>query len=504
MTPSLSLAELVARGVPARIEGDGATRVSGVTRDSRTVRPGDLFAALPGAKTDGMAFVAEAKERGAVAVLAARPFDGGLPTLVADDPGLALSIAAERIHGDPTASLAVVGITGTNGKTTSTRLVESILAGAGARPALLGTGYFRAPGIDEVTVFTTPFGDDLARCARRAVDAGATHLVMEVSSHGLDQHRVDAVRFAVAGFTNLTQDHLDYHGTMETYGAAKARLFTDLAPATSVLNVDDAFGLALSRRALGRVIRCSTRPDADAELRVRAWTMDRGGIRATIETPVGLAEVESPLVGTHNLENLLVALGVAIGLGLPLDRIVEALRTARGAEGRLERVDDPRGVAVLVDYAHTPDALARVLSALRPLTKGRLFVVFGCGGDRDRTKRPKMGRAAAEAADVLVLTSDNPRTEVPGAILEEIEPGVREAGCPLVADAALPGARRGYVVVEDRARAIELALLAAREGDTVLLAGKGHEDYQIVGTVKRPFDDRVEARKVIARLGGTN
>ncbi|MFO0692626.1 MAG: UDP-N-acetylmuramoyl-L-alanyl-D-glutamate--2,6-diaminopimelate ligase [Polyangiales bacterium] len=502
MMPGLSLSELVARGVPARIAGDASTVVSGVTRDSRTVKPGDLFAALPGAKADGLTFVAEAKERGAVAVLAARAFDGGLPTLLADDPGLALSIAAERLYGDPTASLAVVGITGTNGKTTSTRLVESILKGTGARPAILGTGYFRAPGIDEATAFTTPFGDDLSRCARRAVEAGATHLVMEVSSHGLDQHRVDAVRFAVAGFTNLTQDHLDYHGTMEAYGAAKARLFTELAPATSVLNVDDAFGQALASRARGRVIRCSKRPDADAEIRVLAWTMDREGIRATVETPAGRAELESPLVGTHNLENLLVALGVAVGLGLPLDGVVHALRTARGAEGRLERVEDPRGVAVLVDYAHTPDALARVLAALRPLTKGRLFVVFGCGGDRDRTKRPKMGRAAAEAADVLVITSDNPRTEVPSAILAEIEPGVREGSCPMVAEGELGEAKRGYVVVEDRARAIELALLAAREGDTVLLAGKGHEDYQIVGTVKRPFDDRVEARKVIERLGG--
>jgi UDP-N-acetylmuramoyl-L-alanyl-D-glutamate--2,6-diaminopimelate ligase len=336
------------------------------------------------------------------------------------------------------------------------------------------------------------------------LDAGATHLVMEVSSHGLSLHRVDAVRFRVAAFTNLTQDHLDFHGDLESYGDAKARLFLELGPATSVINVDDPFGAQLAGRVRGSIVRCSMREGGIADVRARTWASTRDGIRAELETLAGDAVLESPLVGAHNVENLLVAVGCGLALGYPLEAIVAGLRRAKGAPGRLERVPDPRDVAVLVDYAHTPDALARALAALRPITPGRLIALFGCGGDRDRQKRPKMGEAAGRGADVCVVTSDNPRTEAPGAIIDEILPGVAAADQPVIAVTELVSAARGHVVLEDRAEAIRAAIASARPGDTVLIAGKGHEDYQIVGREKRAFDDREHARAAIAASAGGN
>jgi UDP-N-acetylmuramoyl-L-alanyl-D-glutamate--2,6-diaminopimelate ligase len=343
----------------------------------------------------------------------------------------------------------------------------------------------------------------VARFAREVLDLGATHLVMEVSSHALAQHRVDAVRFRVAAFTNLTQDHLDYHGTMEAYAAAKARLFLELGPGASVVCVDGAHGAALAARlAQPTLLRVSARPGGRADVRARAIAQDARGLVVEAETPAGAATLRSPLVGGHNVENLLVALGCLLALDVPLADAARGLSGAAGAPGRLERVPDAGGATVLVDYAHTPDALARALEAVRPITPGRTIVVFGCGGDRDRAKRPLMGRAAAEGADLVVVTSDNPRTEEPAAIVAEIVPGVAAAaGMAPLAPAALATATRGYVVEVDRAAAIGLALGAARAGDTVLIAGKGHEDYQIVGTERRPFDDRRVAAERLRALG---
>lgn len=473
--------------------------VRDVHRDSRRVGEGDLFAAIVGANVDATRFVPDVRARGAAAVLAERPTE--LPTLVVPSVRSALGPVAHALAGDPTAKLAVVGVTGTNGKTTTTFLIDEALAALGHRPALLGTVASRAGAVATASSFTTPEADDLARFAKAAVDEGASHLVMEASSHALAQERTAGTRFSVGAFTNLTQDHLDFHGTMEAYGEAKAKLFLTHRPTRSVIHVGDLFGAALATRLADAGLAVVTVGDvARADVRVIAARFDARGIEATLATPDGELTLTSGLVGRHNLENLLVALGCLVALGVPALDAARALGSAKGAPGRLERVSDPRGVTVLVDYAHTPDALANALAALRPITEGRLIVVFGCGGDRDAGKRPLMGRAAAEGADLVVVTSDNPRTEDPAAIVAAIVPGVREGG--KLERTQLEG-DDGFVVEVDRERAIGLALRAARTGDTVLLAGKGHEDYQIVGTTKRHFDDREVAADAIATIVAT-
>jgi UDP-N-acetylmuramoyl-L-alanyl-D-glutamate--2,6-diaminopimelate ligase len=345
--------------------------------------------------------------------------------------------------------------------------------------------------------------DDLMRLSRWAVESGAGHLLLEVSSHALAMHRVDGVRFGVVAFTNLSQDHLDYHGDLDSYGAAKARLVLELGAPCAVVNVDDGFGASLARRFAGeRLLRCSTRADVEAELAVLDVRHERAGIQARLRLPDGEYTLESPLIGAHNLENLLVAIGCALGLGLPAQGIVQALRDAAGAPGRLERVAHPGDVLVFVDYAHSPDALERALEVLRPITRGRLLVVFGCGGDRDTTKRPIMGEIAGRLADLSILTNDNPRNEDPIAILAQIEAGIRGAGRARLDEPTQLSARAGYHVAPDRSRAIALAIAAARAGDTVLIAGKGHEAYQITGALREPFDDRVQAQSAIAALAG--
>ncbi|MEY4513193.1 MAG: hypothetical protein RLZZ450_5315 [Pseudomonadota bacterium] len=484
--------------------GDARVEVSGVSSDSRRVSPGDLFAALPGRNNDGARFVDQAIARGAVAVLAERELDARVPVVVVDSVRKRLGVIAHTVYRDPTRSLVTVGVTGTNGKTTVTHLLESVLLEASKQPALLGTISLRGPMGEEAAELTTPEADRIARFGREARDGGASHLLLEVSSVALSEQRVSGMSFAVAAFTNLTHDHLDYHGTLEAYGEEKARLFLEYAPATSVIVVDEPFGRSLAERAAelpgARVLRCSV-SGAEAEIRVSSYRSSREGLRAEVETPLGALSLESPLFGAHNLENLLVAIGCAIAVGVDLSTIAAALASAKGAPGRMERVADPRGVLVLVDYAHTPDALTRALSALRPLTDGRLWVVFGCGGDRDRQKRAPMAKAATEAADVAVLTSDNPRTENIAQILADMEPGAAAVSSKL-SPAKLRSAARGYVVVADRAQAIATTLEAARPGDTVLLAGKGHETYQVVGNTRYAFDDRIQAARALTSLGG--
>jgi UDP-N-acetylmuramoyl-L-alanyl-D-glutamate--2,6-diaminopimelate ligase len=499
----LSLAELVQRGHGRRVTGDDSVRVRGIKHDSRRAEPGDLFAAVPGLSRHGAEFARDAIARGAVAVLCDHAVELEVPVLIADDVLIALSAIASALYDHPCSQMVCVGVTGTNGKTTTAYLIEAALREAGHRPAVFGTVNFRGPGGERPATHTTPMADDLMRLARWAVDTGATHLVLEVSSHALAMHRADAVPFAVAALTNLTHDHLDYHGDFASYAAAKRRLFEDLRPAVSVLNVDDAFGVELAGIAKGRTLRCSRKPESAAEIRVLQASMGAGGIEARVVTPAGELMLQSPLVGEHNLENLLIALGCAIGLGLDVTATLRALASCSGAPGRLERVADSE-LAVFVDYAHTPDALARVLRAVRAASKQRLFLVFGCGGDRDRAKRPEMGRAAVELADVVIATSDNPRTEPPARILDEIEVGIRAAGGLRLEPAELARAARGYCVEVDRRAAIELAIRAARPGDSVLIAGKGHEDYQILGTRREPFDDRAEARAALARRRGAS
>jgi UDP-N-acetylmuramoyl-L-alanyl-D-glutamate--2,6-diaminopimelate ligase len=488
------------------IQGTGAAAAPGadpevarVTGDSREVVPGAVFFALPGTKADGHAFAAEAARRGAVAVVAERPVDcAPALLLLAPSTRRAMSIAAGNFHGRPAEAMLVAGVTGTNGKTTVTYLAEACAGAAGVPAGVIGTVTHRFPGVERPASHTTPESTAIQALLAEMRDAGVRAAIFEVSSHALAQDRVAGIRFAVAAFTNLTRDHLDFHGDMESYFAAKRRLFSEhLAPeGTAVVNARDPWGARLADQ-LGpgrRVWRFGTR--AGDALRAVDVSSGLDGISSTFETPAGAIAVRSPLVGAHNLENLLCAAGVALALGLPADAIARGLSTSRGAPGRLERLA-ARGVNVFVDYAHTDDALGRALEALRAVGPRRLVTVFGCGGDRDRGKRPLMGRAAGAASDLVVVTSDNPRTEDPLAIVREIVPGVEEAGLrPLSAAAAARG-ERGYLVEPDRRAAIALAVAAAREGDAVLVAGKGHEEYQLVGAERRRFSDREEASRAL-------
>ena len=490
---AISLVDLAAElaRVGAELNGSGATLVSDVRQDSRSVQPGDVFAARVGATVDGTRFIPEAVERGASALLVEQGTSlppVRLPVLSVRDLRLGIALAAEAVHGHPSRGVDVVGITGTNGKTTIAWLAEHALMRAGYKTGRLGTlGY--SCGRERVdSPLTTPEADVVSRSIASAQRAGASHFVLEASSHALSQARVDALSFAVAVFTNLTQDHLDYHHDMGAYAAAKRRLFVDLRPRMSVINVDDRFGADLARQAEGKVLRVSRRPGADVYPRAVEGGAD--GIAATVVSSHGVLELRSRLVGEHNLDNLLAVVGIACALDLNLPKVIAGLEQVPSVPGRLERCDGPEDdVVVLVDYAHTPDALERALAAVRGLANRDLVCVFGCGGDRDPDKRPKMGSAVGQAATRAIISNDNPRTEDPAKIASMIEPAVRACGIP-------------YDVVLDRAQAIEMAILDARAGDIVLIAGKGHEDYQIVGTEKRPFDDRVEARRALARRRG--
>ena len=524
----MSLADL-AREIPgssAVIEGDGSVLVTGVHHDSRKVQSGDLFVVRHGEKYDGNAFVADAIARGAVAVLAERydararavqnPPERSVPILRVENVATGLAYTSAAVYGHPAFSLDVIGLTGTNGKTTTSHLVRAAIDGALGLPkcGIVGTIGHSYAGKTIAAAHTTPEADELARVLAVMRKRGATHVAMEVSSIALVLGRVKAVRFRVAAFTNLTQDHLDFHGSMEAYGAAKMQLFTSCEPGLAVVNVDQPFGAKLAAAAKCKVLRVRTSLGTsadDADIAPLSVDASATGMRITARVPGrGHVEIKTRLVGLHNLENLLVAIGVASALDLDVDRAAKALEFEIGAPGRLERCDGPGDdLVVLVDYAHTPDALARVLDAVREVSRPldeaggsrviapRVVCVFGCGGDRDATKRTPMGEAVGARVDVAIITSDNPRTEAPEAIAEPVEEGVRAAGLARLAPQEVASARRGYVVELDRQRAIALAVDAARAGDVVLVAGKGHEDYQIVGTTKRPFDDRVEARRAL-------
>lgn len=496
-----SLASLVDAGLATRVVGDASVIARGIRHDSRAVEAGDLFVALAGTKQNGARFAQDAAARGAIAIVAEQPMDAPVPTLVVDDGLRALAEIARLLYDDPTSQLHVVGITGTNGKTTVAYLVEQMLQALGASPGVIGTVEFRGPGGVRPATHTTPMADDMMRLARWLGETGASHLVLEVSSHGLEMQRVFGVAFDVVAFTNLSQDHLDYHGTLEAYEQTKRRLFTEYGSAHAVINVDDAVGERFARAYTGQLLSTSRLGKSSASLHVTRSASDRRGISATVQTPGGPVEIDSPLTGAHNLENLLTALGCGIALGFTAGEAAAALSKARGAPGRLERVDHPADVLVFVDYAHTPDALDKVLSICGELTEGRLIVVFGCGGDRDRGKRPKMARAATRRAALSVVTSDNPRSEAPGAILGDAVEGIAVADARKIDEEAALGGEDGFVVIEGRRRAIEVAVAAARPGDTVVIAGKGHEKVQIIGDRRLPFDDVEEAQRAIRDLG---
>jgi UDP-N-acetylmuramoyl-L-alanyl-D-glutamate--2,6-diaminopimelate ligase len=479
----------------------GDAEVSLVTVDSRQVKPGAAFFAVRGTRADGHGFAAAAARAGAVAVFAERPVECAPARLVlVADARRALALAAAALQGRPGDALRLCGVTGTNGKTTVTWLVEACLREAGIPSGLVGTVAYRWPGGEAEAPHTTPGPVELQALLAQVVRAGARAAVLEVSSHALDQERVAGLSFQAAGFTNLTRDHLDYHGDEERYFLAKRRLFSELlAPGgTAVLNSDDPSGARLAAELSGAGGATVWRYGlgAGAEIAACAIESSLSGLRARLSTPLGPLELRSPLVGAHNLENLLCATGLALALSCPPEAVARGLAACPGAPGRLERVPAPE-VAVFVDYAHTDDALSRVLAALRALGPRRLVAVFGCGGDRDRGKRPLMGQAVARAADLAVATSDNPRTEDPAAILAEIVPGLERGGLAPIGAAEARGGARGYAVEPDRRAAIRLALAAARPGDAVLIAGKGHETCQIVGAERRHFDDREEARRAL-------
>ena len=474
-----------------------------VTGDSRAVRPGAIFFALPGVKTDGHAFALAAAQAGAVAVVAERPV-ACAPALLLLAPSArrAMALAAANFHGRPGDALTLAGVTGTKGKTTITYLIEAC-ARAGQVPAgVMGTVSNRYGQVERTASHTTGESTDVMAFLAEMRQAGVRLAVMEVSSHALAQDRVAGLRFQAAGFTNLTRDHLDYHADFPSYFAAKRRLFAEhmAQGGVAVVNAADPYGsrLAAEMGPARQVWRFGSR--AEDELRATDVTIDLAGIRATVETPRGQVSIRSPLVGAHNVENLLCAAGLSLAVGLSREAVSAGLSACPGAPGRLELVE-ARGVKAFVDYAHTDDALSRALAALRALSPRRLLVVFGCGGDRDRGKRPLMGLAAGKGADMVVVTSDNPRSEDPDAIIAAIVPGVEQAGLSRIGEAAAREGARGYLVLPDRREAIQLALDTAQPGDAVLIAGKGHEDYQIVGAEKRHFDDREEARRALGIPG---
>jgi UDP-N-acetylmuramoyl-L-alanyl-D-glutamate--2,6-diaminopimelate ligase len=490
-----------AAGAPGDQPGD--PEVALVADDSRRVVPGAVFFAVPGTRDDGHRFAAGAAAAGAIAVVAEREVPCAPARLVlVDDVRRALALAAARFHGEPGRSLQLAGVTGTNGKTTVAWLVEACLREAGIPTGMVGTVTWRWPGIERPASHTTPGAVELQAVLAEMRDAGARAAVLEVSSHALDQERVAGLSFAAAAFTNLTRDHLDYHRDLEAYFAAKRRLFTEglIRGGVAVVNSDDPYGERLAAELAGLAGRRAAvwrfGLQTGRELAARDLRTGLDGISMALSTPAGPVELRSPLVGRHNAENLMAAAGLALALGLPPAPVARALSASRGAPGRLERLETG-GVSAFVDYAHTDDALRRVMEALRGASPRRLLVVFGCGGDRDRGKRPRMGEAVGRAADLAVVTSDNPRTEEPMAIIGEIVPGLERAGALPVGTEAARGGASGYVVVPDRRQAIALALAAARPGDAVLIAGKGHEDYQIVGGERRHFDDREEARRAL-------
>jgi UDP-N-acetylmuramoyl-L-alanyl-D-glutamate--2,6-diaminopimelate ligase len=507
----LVLRELLAGVYGARIvRGDPGRPLREVQDDSRQVQPGDLFVAVPGTKSDGRTFVPEALTRGAAAVVAEGepgPAEAGREDVLwvaVPSARQALGIMAANLHG-AAQELTLSAVTGTNGKTTTSFLLESILTAARRRPGVVGTISYRYPGQEVPAALTTPGPLALHAFFAQMRRAGCTDAVMEITSIALDQARVAGCGFRVAGLTNVTQDHLDYHGTMERYFAAKAILFRELlrAQGVAVLFADREDGCRMRAEVRGRALTVATQPGVAADVTVTRHRLLEDGIQATLRTPTGTVEIASPLVGDFNLANLTLAAGMAVAHGLSAEDIAAGIADRAGVPGRLERVPNGAGVLCAVDYAHTPDALERVMSTLRAITRGRLIVVFGCGGDRDPTKRPIMGEAAARQADLAIITSDNPRTEDPGRIVDMILEGARRASAPELAAADLTSATRGLHLEVDRRLAIRRAVGAARSGDTVLIAGKGHEDYQILGTQKVRFDDREEAAAAFAAAAGS-
>lgn len=477
----MRLADLAAAQEGARIVGDGSVEIADLAYDSRKVEPGTLFFCVVGQTVDGHEFGPRVVEEGAAALVVERELtDLAVPQIMVPDSRAAMATLAAKFWDDPTAELRMVGVTGTNGKTTTAFLIHEILRAADIRCGLLGTVKQVVGGVEKEVVRTTPEAIELQRTFRQMLEGGDEACAMEVSSHAMALHRADAIHFEVALFTNLTQDHLDFHADMEDYFLAKRKLF-EADPGTRIVNVDDPYG-----RRLAEEFECVTfsAEGAEADYSAREVEFDAGGASFS----VGGMRLRTGLPGHFNVANALGAFAAAEAIGVGSDFAAAGLARAERVPGRFEPIDEGQGFAVLVDYAHTPDSLENVLRAARRLTSGRLISVFGAGGDRDRDKRPKMGRAGAELSDLTVITSDNPRSEDPEAIVAEVAAGAEGAG--------------ELEIVLDRREAIALALGRAEPGDTVVIAGKGHEQGQeFEGGRKIPFDDREVAREELWKLG---
>ena len=472
----------------AHLHGPADLDISGLSYDSRSVRRGHLFAALRGAKQDGLEFAKTAKRRGAVAVLSDRVPTLEMPWIEAANPRAALADLSAAYFGNPAERLSLVGVTGTNGKTTTAFLIEAGLRSASKTTGLMGTVETRIAGRPRPSSLTTPESLDLQRLLREMVDEGVTHAVLEVSSHALVQERVRGLKFKAAVFTNLTRDHLDFHGGFEPYFEAKKRLFIDHLhqDGVAIVNMDDERGPSLVQ-ALGRS-RCRTFGfAAGSDYRPEGLSISLDGMQFVCATPEGRVDVRSPLVGSFNVSNLLGAIGALVALGLTAREAALGASRLSGVPGRMERVDAGQPFTIIVDYAHTDDALRNLLDTLRSLAPRRIISVFGCGGDRDRSKRPLMGSVAAQRSDLVIATSDNPRSEPPSGILDEIAQGFKNHATP-------------FKLIVDRREAIETALRSAAPHDLVVIAGKGHEATQTIRERKLPFDDRLVARDILKSL----
>jgi len=480
--------------------------VRDIVHDSRKVTPASLFVAVRGFHSDGHQFISQALQQGAAAIVAEQreglPVPVDTPLIIVKDSRRALALLSNAFFGYPSQRLKLIGITGTNGKTTTTYLVKSIIEAAGHKAGLIGTIDYRVGDKVYPAPNTTPESLELQRLLSEMVGLGVDHCVMEVSSHALALGRTAGCEFVAAGFTNLTQDHLDFHESMDAYFQAKLSLFSGLSSESwAIVNIDDARGVEIVRKTRARVITTGFSELAN----VRPAGAIRHGIHGLMfdaASPEGTIPVESPLVGRHNIYNILTAIGLGAALGIDSDRIARGLRNMKAVPGRMEKVEEGQPYGVVVDYAHTEDAITRLLEAVREIAARKIITVFGCGGDRDRGKRPKMGEAALNGSDVVIITSDNPRTEDPLSIIREIERGLAEDGMKTsVPEGAKQGAteKKPYFVIPDRHTAVSVAVNLAGPGDVVVLAGKGHEDYQIIGEKKMHFDDREVAREEIRK-----
>lgn len=501
------------RGLTGEVRKD----IKGIAYHSHEVRKGFLFAAVRGLKVDGHRYIEDALQRDAEAVLLEeeRKISRGT-TILVPNSRRALARIAANFYGNPSSKIKLIGVTGTNGKTTITYLLESIFRKARFPVGVIGTINYHYGQTVVAAPNTTPESLDLQRIMAEMVDEGVTHVIMEVSSHGLGLDRVYGCQFDGAIFTNLTQDHLDYHSTMDHYFESKKKLFSDYlmkSPKTrrfAVTNQDDPRGEAIVEGVDLPIFRYGLDPSCPVSADQANFTFE--GLSCRIKTPGGSLQIHSHLIGGFNLHNIMAAVATGVAMELSLESIKDGIESVRGVSGRLEKVENQKGIHILVDYAHTPDALERSLKGLvsiveekrraRAQAEEKIITVFGCGGDRDRTKRPLMGEVAGRWSDLVVLTSDNPRTEDPLAIVDEAEEGVKKIGLEKWDPGGLKAWRmkRGYVKVPDRREAIRTAIRLARPSDVVLVAGKGHEDYQVIGTKKFPFDDRVEVKRALEEL----